>query len=745
MKSMTSKRTVIEAALAALITSALSLVVFGPILKWFASGWAGGDMLSTYVNAEVWSGFAYRTTTHFGFPLGMNLNYFPGIDITENTFAQIVTNLTGHPFIGINLLVFLSFPLVAVLAYLTIRLTGLRGPLAIALAVAFAVIPFHWGRALGHTYLSTLYSLVIGVALALLIGSGAFEYFRTSPNKRVRIWFIVSVVVMMIVIAWTGIYYAVFSLILISAAVLWRIAKRAGIRSLIWEISPLIGIGILCIIGFIPALLTLRGDAPLASLGDRTPFESVLFAGNLAMALLPLPQSVLPGMAHYNTTVTSAFGMAPTLENNVITNHGTWVTAASLIAFLLAVLVRSRRSAGQPSSSTFQFPVPSRPRHAPRVSLGLIGYLLVVALLFFIPWGLNFFFAELVTPQIRAWNRLLPALLLLFILGGAVGVQRTRIARSLVVALPVSLIILGLVAVDSVRPFKEPYLTSASQSNAINKAAQEYAVDVNAAIPENCGVLQLPYMAYPENGPVNRLNDYDHFWTSLANPEKSWSYGAVKNTDASVWAAQLPNVPSDSQLALMRAGGFCAIHLDTRGLDAPSTEATTTDLQSRLGAPVATGFKGKWLLYSLAQTPSTAGAPNEAEVDDFFHQPFVTADPETFSPRESALTNSWWWATAPEASLVIEPTSAESAMSRISGSLGATSCGTAIATIAATANGESVTANVQADPGAPTPFELLFPKDTANAVTVTVSTSSPSCATNSAKAQFAQLLNLNAQ
>jgi hypothetical protein len=84
-------------------------------------------------------------------------------------------------------------------------------------------------------------------------------------------------------------------------------------------------------------------------------------------------------------------------------------------------------------------------------------------------------------------------------------------------------------------------------------------------------------------------------------------------------------------------------------------------------------------------------------------------------------------------------------VNRISGSLGATSCGTAIATITATVNGESVTANVQADPGSPTPFELLFPNDIANAVTVTFSTSSPSCAENSAKEQFAQVLNLSAR
>ncbi|NKB92880.1 MAG: hypothetical protein GKR85_11535, partial [Candidatus Nanopelagicales bacterium] len=132
MHPVSRRRAASEAGIAALVATALSLIVFGPILKWIATGWAGGDLLSTYVNAEVWQGFRYRVTDQFGFPLGMNLNYFPGIDITENTFAQLVTVVTGQPFIGINLLVMLTFPLVAFLAYFLFRMTGLTGALAIA-------------------------------------------------------------------------------------------------------------------------------------------------------------------------------------------------------------------------------------------------------------------------------------------------------------------------------------------------------------------------------------------------------------------------------------------------------------------------------------------------------------------------------------------------------------------------------------------------------------------------------------
>ena len=201
------KRAMLEAAIAAVVAFLLSLIVFGPLLGDLDVGWSGGDMLSTYVNTQAWTGFAYGVTTHFGFPLGMNLNYFPGIDITENTFAMIVNGVTGSTFLGVNLLVLLSFPLVAALAYLVIRMTGLRGPLAIALAVAFAFIPFHWGRALGHTYLSTLYSIVIGVALVLLVATGTFERRRSW-----RMWLVVGV--MALVVAWTGVYYVAFTLIL---------------------------------------------------------------------------------------------------------------------------------------------------------------------------------------------------------------------------------------------------------------------------------------------------------------------------------------------------------------------------------------------------------------------------------------------------------------------------------------------------------------------------------------------------
>jgi hypothetical protein len=731
------RRIALEAGIAAALGFVISLIVFGPLLSRMDVGWSGGDMLSTYVNSVNWGGFSYTVTTQFGFPLGMNLNYFPGIDITENMFALVVNAIAGTTFLGINLLIVVSFPLVAALAYLVIRLTGLQGPLAIALAVAFTFIPFHWGRALGHTYLSTLYSAVIGLALVLIVGSGLFERLVRTGSRRRRVGFIVAVVVMVVTVAWTGVYYVAFTLILGAAALLWRFAQRARWQSIALEAVPFAGIGFFAALGFIPALLTLRADPPLASLGERLPYESVVFAGNLAMALMPLPQSELPGMGFYNRSVVEAFAAAPYGESTVITNHGTWITALALLVFLGALLLRTRRGLVVP---------PPKPKPSPPVTLGFISYLIVVVLLFFIPWGLNYLLAGTVTAQIRAWNRLLPVLLLLFLLGAAAALHRSRIARRLVYSVPIAVAVLALVAVDSVLPFKQAYAASVNEAGEATQAARAYAGKVNSAVPLNCGVLQLPYMAYPEFGLMRAMNDYDHFWTSITNDAKQWSYGSVKYTDASIWAAQLPQVPTDAQVDLLRQAGFCAIHLDTRGYVTEQLAPIRADLAERFGAPVATGFKDQWEFYVIGEGAPSPPEQWSPEVDAFFHQPLITIDPLTVMERESEMESSWWWTKEPRATFTLTPTRAENPLQTVSGAIGAPPCATRPATVTLTAGNQTQSATVIAKPGETAPFTLTLPSPSADQATLVIDAPGEGCAVNGPKdLRYAQVVDLTAR
>jgi hypothetical protein len=112
-------------------------------------------------------------------------------------------------------------------------------------------------------------------------------------------------------------------------------------------------------------------------------------------------------------------------------------------------------------------------------------------------------------------------------------------------------------------------------------------------------VLQLPYIAYPEVPTRGHMGDYEQLWPALTNPEKSWSFGAMKGTTASAWQAALGDDVSAGDIPALQAGGFCAVHVDRRGYSAADSAVVTGNLAKLLGAPVAIGLNGQWVAFAL--------------------------------------------------------------------------------------------------------------------------------------------------
>ena len=588
LKNMTSRtRTTVEVIATALISFVMSMFVFWPNLKDINVPWGGGDMTATYVNAEAWNWWSYGVTTHFGFPYGMNLNYFPGLDITQNTFSHLISVLTGQPYIGINVLLIVSFPLVAVMAYAAIRLMGLKSYLAIALAVSFTFIPWHWGRALGHLDLATLYGAVAGVILARLVGSGRLQGWLKTEDKKQRRKYIALIVVLVLTATWSAIYYAFFTGMMLLAAVLWRIAQGDRAKRLAAGAIPLAGVAIAAIIGLLPSLLNRASNPDVANLGQRDPMDSVKYGGDLAISVLPAPYNSL--LSGYNNWIGGMFSQAPGEEQNLITNYGTWITSACLIVFLIGLVNYARKR---------NLGLPTKLDATPRSPLTFIAYLLVLMVLVFGPWSLNFLIVNWFLTQIRDWNRLLPLMLLLFILGAAGAIAGKDWTKREYVAIPIAVIILAITLIDSVLPWKPLYDDVARGGRAIHDQAQHYEAAVNAAIPENCGVLQLPIMIYPENGiAAPNLNDYEHFTVGLLNENKSWSYGGMRDTIASTWQLDYTNGINGFQVQDLKDKGFCAVHLDTRGFEDP--QAIEGQLTNLFGNPVVTDLDGRWQLYKI--------------------------------------------------------------------------------------------------------------------------------------------------
>jgi hypothetical protein len=95
------------------------------------------------------------------------------------------------------------------------------------------------------------------------------------------------------------------------------------------------------------------------------------------------------------------------------------------------------------------------------------------------------------------------------------------------------------------------------------------------------------------------MEDYQHFLVALTNDDKSWSYGAVKDTQASNWAARLSDHLTKADLEPLREGGFCGVHVDTAGYPHGDNSPALVELRSLLGPPAVTAHYGEWDFYVL--------------------------------------------------------------------------------------------------------------------------------------------------
>jgi len=571
-----------------LLSSVLLLPVSLPALRFIGAPWGAADMTAYYFLTETWDWWRHGFTTLVAFPYGMDSNVYAGLDGLTHVVASILSQIFGSVFIGLNLLLLLSFPVVAVLAYASIRLTGLTGPLAVALASSFTFIPFHFGRGIGHVHLGMMFGLASGVLLALLVGSGRLGFWFTGTTSSRRIPYGIILALLVIITSWTGLYYAFFGLILTLAALLWRIGQGDDWRRMLAPLLTVTAQVITMAMGLLPVLMSRAGSSAADAVGLRDPMDSVTYAGNLAIALVPQPYSVV--WPDYNEFIQGMFFEdRPLNEAHLMANYGTWITSAAVLTMLVGLSTYQRRK-------SLALSTPARTTDTPpRASLTLVGYLSIVVAVLFVPWSVNYLFAHLVTAQIRAWNRLEPYLLLLFIIGAAAALASWKWPRRRGVPWVVSAVIVLVTMVEMVLPWRNLYMQVPKGGQAKLDSAAAYAGEVATALPAGCGILTLPFIEYPNAGPTVGMDDYDHFLLPLTNPSNPVSYGAYRGTQEANQIAELSSSITAESIWGLREQGFCAIHLDSAGFDDPSTPLA--ELEALFGPPVAQ--EGRWALFSV--------------------------------------------------------------------------------------------------------------------------------------------------
>jgi len=684
------------------LSSAMLVLGLGGGIARLSTPLGGGDVLAAYNASRMWAAGAPFGNASLGYPFGSDSRYFPTADTLLNALGGVFTAITGDPILGTNALYALSFPLAALAALWVIRMTGLRGPMAVLASLVFTTIPFHWLRT-EHLYLATLYSAVLGVGLAMLVGSGEVERRLRSPHRLRTVLPLVGVVA---VIATSGIYYACFAILLCTVAVVYRITRGSTWRGIVASLTPVVGVAVLTGLALAPAVLYTRAHPPLEDVAVRFPFESVVYSGNLAMTIMPYPSSRLPGVRPVTDQVREFYAAAFTVPTSGVTwwgDAGSFFTDAALLFAVIGLVLCIRRAAKARRLAAAR--VRDSADDDRTVGFGLVGLLLATAVLFFVPWGLNSVFAYFVTPQLRAWDRLVPVLLLLFVVAAAVAWRALglRMGGRRVWALAA---VLGVMLVlDSVLPYRAYFGEVVATAGGRLAAGEEYAAELNAAIPGHCAVLTLPYVEYPESAPVVQMGVYEPFWPVLTNPDKDWSYAAMKNTVASAWQEQLGNHIDARALADLEAGGFCAVHVDRNGYLPDDADGIVSDLTALLGSPVATGDGGRWLAFAMPTSAEdgaiTLKTISEApdDLQTFYLPPMIERTGVAATAPETDASGQRWWLGGEPATFEIRSIEDEADFDVVSADVQAADCSARDVAVSLTSGDQSDSVMVSLDAG----------------------------------------------
>ncbi len=708
----------IDTVVTAVLGMAVFVVGFGGDLQRLAGPLGGGDLLPDYAVVKFWGDGTPFGNNTLGYPFGIVLKYFPSTEFLQNAVAGLIAAMTHDPFLGLNAVFALSFPATALAALWVVRIVGIRGPIAVFTSLAFTAIPFHWLR-LEHVYLGTMYSAVLGVGLAILTGTGAIER-RLAGRRR---WPTIALLTTLsMVIAASGIYYACFTILLCSAAMVYRLAHRPSWRGALVSTIPLVSVPVLTGAALMPSFLFVREHPALQALANRQAIESVVYSGSLAFALIPAPMTHLPILRNLNPRIEDAFAVANSSGTSGVfwySNFGSLFTVLALALAGVGLFWSAGHSAHAAVARAQAFDAAKPDTMA---SFGLVGMLLATTVLFFVPWGLNLVFATLVTPQIRAWDRLIPVLMLLFFTAAMVAWRSMALPQRGVRPALIAVCCFVLLLFDSVIPYQAGFAATALIGNETLQTGQQYAKALNAAIPSKCAMLQIPYQAFPEEPPLLALPVYDAFWPALTNPNKEWTFGAMKGTLASEWERVLGSDIDESAVSNLVAGGFCGIQVDRRGLTASEDVRVTKRLSTLLGKPVATGDGGDWAAYALPTADphqvlditKAAGLPDRLTT---FYYPPVIAPPVggTTVGAERDAFGPWWRATAERTKFTINSLDPAAEFSTVTGTVRAGACSPRDATLELRTNNEMVKTRFHLEPGTEHDFALRLAAKATNA------------------------------
>jgi phosphoglycerol transferase len=543
----------------------------------FSSGF--DNQLNAIFVRNILSGSVY-STDRLGAPFGQHLQDFPaGGDRWSYLLVRLAGLVSHDPYTVLNITFILGFGLVAASMNLVAR--ELREGVATGTGAALltAYLPDHCVHGENHIWLANYAGQPLAVLLAVWVLRDELRlplvHRRDGPWTRLDKRRLVIAVAAVVVLGGNSGYYAAFAGITIAAAGVLAQARRRSWRTLLTGAAVAAGVLLVLAANLAPELLWRARYGVDHAVAQRTVAENDTYALRLTRLLLPGPE--------HRVGLMRAIG-----RRTVGGEGGDYAGLAAALGLLMAWWSLLRRGLGRAVGTDAD-----RELSLP-VALGAVAafvFLLGTA------GGVGAFVAVAGVTQFRAWARVAVLLSICGLLSlGWFVEQRLPIAnrRRWLVSLG-AVVVLAAAFVDQVPRNVVPAYASTRDSLQVTRS---FVRGMEAALPRDAMVFQLPVVTFPEHGPTWRMADYDLALPYiLGDGRLRWSYGGVRGraADWQTWWSQQPLEPMVRGVA---AAGYDALYVDRRAYPSGGP-GLLRSLDAMLGPAAATSTDGELVWFDL--------------------------------------------------------------------------------------------------------------------------------------------------
>lgn len=502
------------------------------------------------VKETVEGGHHWRNA-RLGAPGVQELYDFPIVDHLHFLLIRLMAVFTRDTGLIFNLYYLATYPLTVVTTMLVLRHFHLSLMAAGVGGLLYAFQPYHYLRGEHHYFLSAYFVVPLSAMLALNLCRGQY---RVS----LRSWDAVAVLLVAVATGSAGAYYAFFAcaLYLLAGCYGWALTGT-------WRVlaSALLLIGVVVIVGaanHAPTFLYQWKNGHSAT-HVRHPFEAEHHGMKLTHLVLPVTGHQSRALADLRATYNN---IGRPLEHE---NRDGCLGLIGTIGFgglFVALFLPNRR------------PWPLGPLAALTALLVLVGTI----------GGLGSLVSFLVTPQVRAYNRV--SIYIAFFALFAVLATVDRLLQTSPRFVRVLLLVL-LAAVGLWDELARPWFRSdvADARTAVMKRYQDdgaFFGQIEQAVPGGM-VFMLPYVKYPEDYSTPLAGGYVLNRGYLHTRTVRWSFGAMKGREVDLVHRHTVTLPPDEMLLALIVQGFDGLFIDTRGYPPTVGEKLVSEIQLRTG------------------------------------------------------------------------------------------------------------------------------------------------------------------